>query len=99
MLRQKDRIGPYILLQELGRGAFKEVWLAEHKEAEGSKQVALSLPLETFPDRELLQEEYEVWQKASGHPNVLPLIEMAEYDGQLVFVSEYASGGTLHQWL
>ncbi len=99
MLRQSDRIGPYILQHELGRGAFKEVWLAEQKDADGIKQVALSLPLETYPDMELLRQEFEAWRKASGHPNVLPLIEMAEYDGQLVFVSEFASGGTLQDWL
>ncbi len=40
-----------------------------------------------------------MWEQASGHPNILPIIDADEYDGQIVIVSEYAPDGSLDEWL
>ena len=40
-----------------------------------------------------------LWEQASGHPNVLPIIEADDYDGQVVIVSEYAPDGSLEDLL
>src|SRR5262252_4464036 len=39
-----DRIGPYQLVRELGRGGMGTVWLAERSDALVRRQVALKLP-------------------------------------------------------
>ncbi|HLM00494.1 MAG TPA: serine/threonine-protein kinase, partial [Pyrinomonadaceae bacterium] len=40
-----------------------------------------------------------LWEQASGHPNILPIIDADEYEGQIVIVSEYAPDGSLDGWL
>lgn len=99
MMNPDDRIGPYKLVRQIGRGSFKEVWLAEKRTRYVTTSVALGIPLEPDPDVEAIQQEADAWIRAGGHPNILPVIDVDEYDGQIVIVSEYASGGTLKEWL
>ena len=46
MPNPNDQIGPYVLVRQLGRGAFGVVWLAERRGALVTTQVALKLLLE-----------------------------------------------------
>ena len=89
MFREGQQIGSYSLVKKLGRGGFGEVWLAERKSQFLSKKVALKLPLDEQVDFETIRHEAAVWEQASGHPNVLPIIDADIYDGQVVIVSEY----------
>src|SRR3954454_1681809 len=82
MFHPGDGIGPYTLLRTLGRGAFGEVWLAERRSSLLTTQVALKLPLDDTPDLEAIRQEAQVWLKASGHPNIVPVLEAEVYDGQ-----------------
>lgn len=95
MFRIGQQIGVYILIQKLGRGGFGEVWLAERRSKFVTTKVAVKLPLEEQVDADAIKQEAVLWEQASGHPNVLPIIDADEYDGQIVIVSEYAPGGSL----
>ena len=99
MLKPGDTIGPYILIDNLGRGAFGEVWRAERSSSLLTTQVALKLPLDTAADIDAIQEEAKVWLKASGHPNIVPVLDAEVYDGQVAIASEYVAGGSLADWL
>jgi formylglycine-generating enzyme required for sulfatase activity/serine/threonine protein kinase len=99
MARSGDKIGPYTLVRKLGRGGFGEVWLAEKKTRITTTEFALKLALEENPDIDAIQQEAELWKQASGHPNVLPIIEADIYDEYIVIVSEFARGGSLESWL
>ncbi len=99
MYRPNEKIGPYTLVKRLGQGASGIVWLAERRGALLTTQVALKLPFDEEANLETITKEAQVWLAATGHPNVLPVIEADMYDGQVVIVSEYASGGTLKDWL
>jgi len=94
-----DKIGSYTLIDKLGRGAFGVVWLAEKRTRYTSTRFALKLPLHEDVDVEAIKQEAGVWERGSGHPNVLPLIEADDHDGQIVIVSEYAPDGTLATYL
>lgn len=99
MIRAGDKIGPYTLVRRLGRGTFGVVWLAEKRTMLAATKVALKLPNDDDIDLEAIKREAEVWVEASGHPNVLPIIDADIYDEQVVIVSEYAPDGSLADWL
>jgi formylglycine-generating enzyme required for sulfatase activity len=99
MFHPNDKVGPYILIKFLGRGSFGEVWLGEKRTKFATTQCALKFPDMNKVDFEAIHKEAAMWVKASGHPNVLPIIESDEYDGHIVIVSELALEGSLGDWL
>jgi serine/threonine protein kinase len=99
MFRTGQQIGIYTLVNRIGRGGFGEVWLAERRTKFVTTQVAVKLPLDEQVDHTMIEQEAQLWAQASGHPNVLPIIEADDYDGQIVIVSEYAPDGSLEQLL
>lgn len=94
-----DKIGPYTLISKLGRGAFGVVWLAEKRTAITTTKVAIKIPNDEDVDLEAVRQEASLWVHASGHPNVLPIIDADIYDEQVIIVSEYAPEGSLSKWL
>ena len=99
MIRSGDQIGPYTLISKLGRGAFGTVWLSERRTTIATTTAALKIPLDDDVDLETIKHEANLWVRASGHPNVLPIIEANVYDDQVVIASEYAPDGSLESWL
>src|SRR5688500_1239887 len=99
MARPGDKIGPYVLVEKLGRGAFGTVWLAEKRGFFYTGRLALKLPNEEDVDLEAVEKEAQVWARATGHPNVLPIIDADVYDDHVVIVSEYAPDGSLSAWM
>ncbi len=99
MFREGQQIGVYTLVGRLGKGGFGEVWLAEKRSQFIVKRVAVKLPHEEQVNFDAIRQEAQLWEAASGHPNVLPIIDADVYDGQVCIVSEYADGGSLHDRL
>ncbi len=99
MFHENQQIGQYTLIRKLGKGGFGEVWLAERRAKFVTTKVAVKLPLDEQIDHEAIKHEAQLWEQASGHPNILPIIDADEYDGQIVIVSEYAPDGSLEEWL
>lgn len=100
LLQANQKLGPYILIRQIGQGAFSVVWLAERRGALATTEVALKLiPITEQFDLKDIEVEAKIWVQAGKHPNVLSLIEADIYDNQIVIVSEYAPDGSLHQWL
>lgn len=95
MPTENQQIGPYTLISKLGQGGFGEVWLGEKKTKFLTKKLAIKLPRSEEVDTEAVKLEATLWEQASGHSNVLPIIDADEYDGQIVIVSEYAPDGSL----
>lgn len=99
MLRSGDQIGPYTLINKLGKGAFGVVWLAERRTQITTTNAAIKIPLDEDINLEKIKQEADVWVRASGHPNVLPIIEADIYDDQIIIASEYAPDGSLDAFL
>lgn len=99
MFRSGQQIGVYTLVRQIGRGGFGEVWLADKRTQFVTKKVAIKLPLDEQIDFDAIRQEATLWEQASGHPNILPIIDADIYDGQVLIVSEYAEGGSLFEQL
>ncbi len=95
MFYANQKIGQYTLIRKIARGGFGEVWEAEKQSPLVTKKVAVKLPHEAKINIELIKQEAMLWEEASGHPNVLPLIDADIHDGQVVIVSEFVEDGSL----
>ena len=99
MLKPDSTIGPYTLISRLGKGAYGAVWLAEKRTAIATTKVAIKIAHDEDIDLDAIKREASVWVSASGHPNVLPIIDADVYDDQVIIVSEYAPDGSMSKWL
>ncbi len=90
-----DRIGPYRIVSELGRGGMSIVYLAERADGAWEQQVALKLLRPEFDParaREVLQRERQVLARLD-HPGVARLIDGGgTEDGLLWFAMERVMG-------
>jgi formylglycine-generating enzyme required for sulfatase activity len=103
MLEKDDKIGEYRLEKFLGRGQFGEVWLAEKQLQVSTRKVrhALKFLFSTGDEIDIKSAEAEIdtWIEASGHPNVMSVLDMLTHRGNIIIVSEFAAGGSLKDWL
>ncbi len=103
MLEKDDVIGDYKLEKFLGRGQFGEVWLAQKQLQFSTKKVrhALKFLFNTGDEIDIKSAEAEIdtWIEASGHPNVMSVIDMLLHKNSIIIVSEFAEGGSLLGWL
>ena len=90
------RVGPYLILDELGRGGMGVVYLAEDQRL--GRRVALkSVPPAAANDptvRERLRREARA-AATIVHPAVAVVYSLDEIDGHVLIASEYVAGRTL----
>jgi serine/threonine-protein kinase len=95
-----DRVGPYEIIREIGRGGMGVVYLS--RDSRLGRQVALkALPAELAADpvrRERLRREATAAAKIA-HPGVATVYALEEIDGHLFIASEYVNGQSLRQVL
>ncbi len=90
------RIGAYELLQEVGRGGMGVVYRAYHRQLDRS--VALKMiPNAAFAaSQDLARLRAEALAAARlSHPNIVPVYEVGEHDGQPWFSMQFIEGQTL----
>jgi serine/threonine protein kinase len=96
---EPDReIGPYKIVNRLGRGGMGEVFLAQDRRL--GRMVALkTLPSYFVSDDERLRRFQNEARAASAlnHPNILTIYEVGESDGTHFFAAEYIEGQTLRE--
>ncbi|MBA4175439.1 MAG: serine/threonine protein kinase [Leptothrix sp. (in: Bacteria)] len=96
MVTANGQLARFELQRELGRGAQARVWLAHDPRLE--REVALKLL-----DPDAGADAVSVWLHEAravsrlGHPNIVPVFEADEHEGQPYLVFEYVEGPTLAQ--
>lgn len=103
---QKDRLegqrlGPYRLVKELGRGGMGAVFLAEREDDAFEKQVAIKLIREGLNNTAFLNRFLQERQILAGleHPNIARLIDGGAFEsGRPYFVMEYVKGEPLDSY-
>ncbi|HXG47451.1 MAG TPA: serine/threonine-protein kinase [Methylomirabilota bacterium] len=88
--------GPFQLLEKLGEGGMGVVWRARQQTP--NRMVALKLIksgwLATEKERARFRTEFEA-AAALDHPNIVPIYEVGEQDGQLYYTMRLVEGGSL----
>lgn len=88
-----DQVGPYRLIQEIGRGGMGIVYLAE-RPADGS-QVAVKM---IRPDADIQPRDLELFMREARvlqslrHPHIVQFLDLGESDGQLFLAMEFVHG-------
>jgi serine/threonine-protein kinase len=92
----QERLGPYILVEELGAGAMGVVYRARH--CQTGVELALKVIAPGFASNELLvarfQREMAIVQKLA-HPNIVRCFETGADGQQRYFVMELIDGGSI----
>ena len=103
VFRKGDLIGPFVVLDELGRGGMGVVVSAYDAELERKVAIKVLHPAlvgagssEAATAR--LRREAQAMAKIS-HPNVITVHQVGMHEGQVYLVMELIAGGTLRQWL
>ena len=98
---EDTRIGPYRLVEELGRGGSGVVYRAERTDGAFEQTVAIKL-LARATDREAVRQRFHHEQQmlaALRHPHIAHLYDGGlTDDGQPYFVMEYVEGQPLHAY-
>src|SRR6185503_9235370 len=90
-----ERVGPYALVRELGRGGMGAVWLAERADGEFEQRVAVKLIRPGWDAGELLARFRSERQILAGltHPNIAHLLDGGvTADGKPWLALEYVDG-------
>lgn len=91
-------LGPYKILEPIGKGGMGAIYLAEHTTLQ--RQVAIKiLPTESARKPELLQRFYREARAAAAldHPNIVKLYDVSQGAGTHFLVMEYVQGKNLQQ--
>ena len=98
--RASDRIGPYRLLHEIGRGGMGSVWLAERADGAYQRRVALKLPRLAWGAglAERMAREREIGMLLE-HPNIARLYDAGvDERGRPYLALEYIDGQPIDAW-
>ncbi len=96
-----DRIGPFRLIEPLGRGGMGEVWRAERDDGQLKRQVALKLPM-LAARRSVLAQRFARERDILGalaHPHIARLYDAGiADDGQPWLALEVIDGQPIDAW-
>lgn len=95
-----ENVGPYRIIEQLGRGGMATVYKAYH--AKLDRYVALKVLHPAFLEDEnflaRFQREARLVAKIE-HPNIVPIYDFAEHEGQPYLVMKFVEGETLKAYL
>ncbi len=99
--RLPDRVGPFALRKEIGRGGMGAVWLAERVEGGFDQRVAVKFIKPGMDSREILRmfaQESRILSLLQ-HPHIARLLDGgATADGRPYLVMEYIAGQPILEW-
>ena len=94
----QQRIGPYLILSQIGAGGMGEVFLAQDTRL--GRKVALKLLPDYFTRDEQRVRRFQQEARAASalnHPSIITIHDIGEVDGRHFIATEFVDGETLRQ--
>jgi len=90
----------YVILKSLGEGGFGRVFLAEHTGLK-QKHVIKVLSADSSRSTDIRNRFFQEAQVIARlkHPNIIPIMDVAEYGGRPYYIMSYLEGGSLEDLL
>ena len=90
----------YVILKSLGEGGFGRVFLAEHTGLK-QKHVIKVLSADSSRSTDIRNRFFQEAQVIARlkHPNIVPIMDVAEYGGRPYYIMSYLEGGSLEDLL
>lgn len=93
-----ERLGPYELVRELGRGGSAEVWLGRHRELQVHRALKIHTGELTRGRARRLMREARI-QASLSHPRVAGVHDVFKHEGHPVIVQDFVEGMELQELL
>ena len=91
--------GDYELIEEVGRGGMGIVYRARQKSLDRIVAIKMILKGQFATEEERKRFQSEASAAAIEHPNIVPVYEVGEYDGQPFYCMKFIDGETLRERL
>lgn len=90
-----EQIGPYTIVEHIGRGGMADVWSARDERLYRTVAIkTIAADLSDEQSREQFEHEARTIA-ALEHSNILPIYDFGEFQRQLYIVMRYVAGGSL----
>ncbi|GAB5365436.1 hypothetical protein AAMO2058_001057700 [Amorphochlora amoebiformis] len=94
-----ERIGPYLVMKRIGKGAMGTVYMATNKD-DGSTRAIKRISMKKIPETEREGIETEVRMlKYLSHPNIVKFYDVIREDKYMNIILEYVPNGALSSML
>ncbi|MDR9364500.1 MAG: serine/threonine-protein kinase [Balneolaceae bacterium] len=100
-ISEGDRVGPWRIIREIGRGGMSSVFLATRADGQFEREVAIKFLHGLIPGQSMhkrLQQEQKILARLQ-HKNIAQLIDAGLTDeGRPYFILEYIQGKPITEW-
>jgi len=96
MLHEGENIGPYRIVEQHGSGGMATIYKAYHPNLD--RYVAIKMMHQAFLEDKTFRARFEREAQIVArleHPNIVPVYDFSEHDGQPYLVMKYIEGETL----
>ncbi len=98
-LSADDSVGPYVIREEIGQGAFASVFRAYNSKSQNDVALKVLHPYDDVDGSSFAKKHKQEFEATASllHPNIVEVYAFGEEEGNRYIAMEFVTGGTLKQ--